>query len=156
MADLQTMCRLLQGFCASGAAAARTALYDPRRDRQMDVLDYSRRWIGDRMAMPFAIISTCIGVGGNVWGALAAWSLHSYPQGATVHTMGLESLLFLQAMLTALIGVGFGLASLARGRGRVGLILFACAGMHLSLTPLLVSNAVLDHVMNSHALVAEP
>lgn len=120
----------------------------------MPVLDYSRfRAVTDRMALPYAIASMLVGLGGNVWGAAAAWSIHVYPQGASIHPFRLEAFLFFQAMLTAAIGVGFSLAALMKGRGRVGLIILALAGMHLSLTPYLVSNAVLDHFITKNGLV---
>lgn len=121
----------------------------------MITLDYSR-WGGQRMAVPLAIISNCIGLGGNVWGALAAWSIHATPHGAEIHTLRLEMFLFAQAMLTAAVGVAFGLASLFKCRGRVGIILLACLGLHLSLMPYLVSNAVLDHIVSKSNLVLEP
>ena len=122
----------------------------------MSPLDYSRKVVGrDALAFPFAVGSLCVGIGANIWGALAAWSIHAAPYGATIHPLRLEMFLFFQAMTAALIGVGFALCALFRGRGRVGLILLACLGMHLSLTPYLVSNAVLDHVITRRGLVLE-
>ena len=119
------------------------------------VLDYSRR-ARDRMAVACAVVATCVGAGGNVWGGLAAWSLHGVAQGSTIHSFRLEGFLFFQAVITAALGVGFGLAALMKGRGRVGVILLACLGMHLSLTPYLVSNAVLDHIVTKNGLVLGP
>ena len=122
----------------------------------MPVLDYSRRLLSrDALAGPFAIASNCVGLGGNVWSALAAWSIHAVPQGSSIHPLRLEMLLFLLAVVTALTGVGLALAALFRGRGRIGIVLLACLGMHLSLIPYLVSNAVLDHVVTKHGLVME-
>ena len=30
-----------------------------------------------RLAAAYAIVSVCVGVGGNVWGALTAWAIHA-------------------------------------------------------------------------------
>lgn len=122
----------------------------------MPVLEYSRKLLSrDALAGPFAIVSNCVGVGGNVCGGIAAWSIHAVPQGSSIHPLRLEMFLFLVAMVTALVGVGFALAALFRGRGRVGIVLLACLGMHLSLIPYLVSNAVLDHWVTKHGLVMD-
>lgn len=122
----------------------------------MAVLEYSRKLLSrDALAGPFAIVSNCVGVGGNIWGAAAAWSIHTVPQGTSIHPLGLEMFLFAVAILTALVGVGFALAALFRGRGRIMIVLLACLGMHLSLIPYLVSNAVLDHLITKHGLVME-
>lgn len=121
----------------------------------MSVLQYSPTRKGDALAGPFAIASNCVGLGGNVWGALAAWSIHAIPPGSSIHPLRLEMLLFLLAVLTAAAGVGLALAALFRGRGRIGIVLLACLGMHLSLIPYLVSNAVLDHLVTKHGLVME-
>lgn len=123
----------------------------------MSTLQYSHKSsASDRMALACAIISNGVGLGGNVWGALAAWSIHAVAPGSTLSTLRLEGSMFIQAMVTAIIGVGFGLVALMKGRGRVGIVLLACAGIHFSLTPYLVSNVVLDYLVNKNGLILEP
>lgn len=123
----------------------------------MSVLNYSRSGTAsDRLAVAYSVVATCVGIGGNIWGGLAAWSLHNVAPGSVVHSFRLEGFLFFQALITAAVGIGFGLAALMKGRGRIGIILVACLGMHLSLTPYLVSNAVLDHVVTKNGLVMGP
>ena len=122
----------------------------------MSTLEYSSNPVPTaKLAVTYAVVSLAVGVAANVWGAFTAWHLHAATPNMPFASRGLEAYLFFQAMVAAIVGVGFGLAALAQGRGRVGIILLACVGLHLSLTPYLVSNAVLDHVATSMGIELE-
>ena len=122
----------------------------------MNILEYARlRMPTAKLALVYSIVSCCIGLGGNVYGAVAAWSIRSVPTGTIIHPLNLQLLLFADALVTAAVGIAFGAAGLMKGRGHVGLILLACLGIHLCLIPYLVSNAVLDHWITHNGLVTD-
>ena len=100
-----------------------------------------------------AMVACVAGIVGNLWSVYAAASLRHAPRGVSIRPMNLYGVLLLIAFGTFIVSFPLAVMGIIVGWRRAGVWLACGIGVILSVTPIFVSNWVMDWIVVRYGLI---